>query len=174
MSGGEIVIINTRSAMAFQIEKISEEDHEKVLAIVKSFWGNETLIVHNELFDARTLDGLKAVEGNQILGICHYHIFDNECEILTLTSLDPRRGIGTALLAKVEKIATSCGCNLLSLTTTNDNLEALGFYQKRGFHLAALFSSQVDLSRQIKPEIPKIGYHGIPIRDELRLEKVLK
>lgn len=160
--------------MTVQIEKINEEDHEKVLAIVKSFWGNETLIVHNEVFDAKTLDGLKAVEGNQILGICHYHICDEKCEILTLASLKPGQGIGTALLTKVEEIATSCGCNFLSLITTNDNLEALGFYQKYGFHLAALFPGQVDMSRQLKPEIPEIGYHGIPIRDELRLEKVLK
>jgi len=111
---------------------------------------------------------------DQILGICHYHIFKDQCEILTLVSLNPRNGIGTALLTKVEEIATSCDCNFLSLTTTNDNLEALGFYQKHRFHLAALFPGKVDMSRQLKPEIPEIGYHGIPIRDELRLEKVLK
>lgn len=160
--------------MANQIDKISEKDGEEVLAILESFWGDEKIVVHNEVFDAMTLDGLKAVGRDRILGICHYRICDEECEILTLASLYPKQGIGTTLLSEIERIAVSCGCRLICLTTTNDNLDALGFYQKRGFHLAALYPNQVDFSRQLKPEIPEIGNHGISIRDELRLEKVLK
>lgn len=31
----------------------------------------------------------------------------------------------------------------------------------------------VAAARQIKPEIPLVGYDGIPIRDELELEKLV-
>lgn len=160
--------------MPVHIEKISEKDKKEVLAILQSFWGDSKIVVQNEIFDALSLDGVKAVDNNKILGICHYRISDKECEILTLASLNPGQGIGSALLNEVEDIALSAGCHLISVTTTNDNLNALGFYQKHGYQLAALYPKQVVISRQLKPEIPTIGYHGIPIRDELRLEKVLK
>jgi hypothetical protein len=55
--------------------------------------------------------------------------------------------------------------------TTNDNVDALRFYQRRGFRLAALHQGAVDDSRaRLKPEIPEIGEHRIPLRDELDLE----
>jgi ribosomal protein S18 acetylase RimI-like enzyme len=82
--------------------------------------------------------------------------------------------VGTALIAELEKIARNNGCRFINLITTNDNQHALGFYQRRGFHLAALYPDQETKSRLIKPGISKVGDNGIPIRDELRLEKVLK
>jgi ribosomal protein S18 acetylase RimI-like enzyme len=82
--------------------------------------------------------------------------------------------VGTALIAELEKIARNNGCWFINLITTNDNEHALGFYQRRGFHLAALYPDQVTKSRLLKPSIPKVGDNGIPIRDELRLEKILE
>jgi len=50
--------------------------------------------------------------------------------------------------------------------------KALRFYQRRGFRLAALHQGAVDDSRaRLKPEIPEVGAHGIPLRDELELEQ---
>jgi len=57
------------------------------------------------------------------------------------------------------------------VVTTNDNVDALRFYQLRGFRLAGLRPGAVDESRErLKPEIPAAGCHGIPLRDELELE----
>jgi hypothetical protein len=54
---------------------------------------------------------------------------------------------------------------------SNDNVDALRFYQRRGFRLAALHQGAVDDSRaRLKPEIPEIGEHRIPLRNELELE----
>jgi len=56
----------------------------------------------------------------------------------------------------------------------NDNVDALRFYQRRGFRLAALRPGAVDASRAtLKPEIPPTGAYGIPLRDELVLTKTL-
>jgi hypothetical protein len=58
--------------------------------------------------------------------------------------------------------------------TTNDNVNALRFYQRRGFRLAALNAGAVDDARAtLKPEIPPVGAYGIPLRDELVLDKRL-
>ena len=56
------------------------------------------------------------------------------------------------------------------LITTNDNLNALRFYQGRGFRLVAVHPGAVEASRRLKPQIPELGSFGIPIRDELELE----
>jgi ribosomal protein S18 acetylase RimI-like enzyme len=80
--------------------------------------------------------------------------------------------VGSALIAEVEQIARRAGCTRLWLITTNDNVDALRFYQRRGFRLAALRPGAVDDSRtRLKPEIPDVGDHDIPIRDELELEQ---
>ena len=65
--------------------------------------------------------------------------------------------------------ANGCGC-----ITTNDNVDALRFYQRRGFVLTALRPGAVDQARRsLKPEIPLVGDHDIPLRDELELERTL-
>ena len=55
------------------------------------------------------------------------------------------------------------------LTTTNDNIDALRFYQRRGFRMSALRPGVIDRSRLHKPEIPRTGDYGIPLRDEIDL-----
>jgi ribosomal protein S18 acetylase RimI-like enzyme len=108
-----------------------------------------------------------------VAGLVTYHIAGNGCEIVTLDSLRPSLGIGTTLIESVKAAAGAAGCRRLWLITTNDNLHALGFYQKRGFRLAAVHPGAVNESRKLKPEIPLIGNDGIPIRDEIELEIVL-
>jgi len=103
-----------------------------------------------------------------------YIVDRDQCEILTLHTAEQWRGVGTALVGAVERLAAQQGCRRLWLITTNDNLDGLRFYQRRGFRLAALHASAVDDSRaRLKPEIPVVGDYGIPLRDELELDKQL-
>ncbi|HEX2070447.1 MAG TPA: GNAT family N-acetyltransferase [Thermoleophilaceae bacterium] len=118
--------------------------------------------------------GLVAERDGQLIAALTYVVGGAECEILTLHVDDRGHGVGTALIVEVEQIARRAGCTRLWLITTNDNLDALRFYQRRGLRLAALHAGAVDRSRAgLKPEIPEIGEHGIPIRDELVLERDL-
>ncbi len=115
---------------------------------------------------------LVAEDGGRLVGVLTYVVEGAGCEIPTLHVDDPRRGLGTTLVAAVEKVARRAGCARLSVITTNDNVDALRFYQRRGFRLAGLHPGGVDESRaRLKPEIPETGEYGIPIRDELILEK---
>jgi ribosomal protein S18 acetylase RimI-like enzyme len=74
----------------------------------------------------------------------------------------------------VKKSATLKGCRRLWLITTNDNTDALRFYQKHGFMLVAVHRNAIEESRKLKPEIPLIGNNNIPIRDEIELEMMLE
>ena len=94
---------------------------------------------------------------------------DGVLEIATINALDRYQGIGTMLIEAVRAEAKRLGCHQVTLTTTNDNIGALRFYQRRGFRLAALRPGAVDRTRQRKPEIPRTGDFGIPLRDEIDL-----
>jgi ribosomal protein S18 acetylase RimI-like enzyme len=118
---------------------------------------------------------LLAVDDGRIAGVLTYVVSGEACEVLTLHVDGQWRGLGTALLDEVQRIATRAGCTRLWLITTNDNLDALRFYQRRGLRLAALHAGAVDDSRaRLKQEIPPIGAYGIPLRDELELELDLR
>lgn len=115
-------------------------------------------------------------QDGRLLGVVTY-VLDRDgahCEVLTLHTAQQWQGVGTALIEAVERLAAQQGCRRLWLITTNDNVDALRFYQRRGFCLAALHRGAVDDSRaRLKPEIPTVGDYGIPLRDEVELEKRL-
>lgn len=103
-------------------------------------------------------------------GLATYGLEGGECEVITLNSLVPGRGVGRTLLEAVVTEARAAACWRVWLVTTNDNLPALRFYQRLGWDLAALHAGAVDEARRLKPEIPATGLDGIPIRHELELE----
>ena len=124
----------------------------------------------------RPLDhpALIAEEDGTLAGVLTYVIKGENCEILTLHAAERARGVGTALLAAIEPLAREHGCRRLWLLTTNDNVDALRFYQRRGFRLAELHPGATAAAREtLKPEIPHLGNHDLPIRDEIILEKLL-
>ena len=123
------------------------------------------------MLDSLDHPALLAWSGDDLLGVATYVIRGIECELLTLHARTRFDGVGTALVTAVQEVARQSGCTRLWVVTTNDNVDALRFYQRRGFRLAHLRAGAVDESRAtLKPEIPRTGAHGIPLRDELELE----
>jgi GNAT superfamily N-acetyltransferase len=112
--------------------------------------------------------------GGQLLGMLTYVPAQDwrQCEILTLHADEQWHGAGTALLEAACQLARRHGCTRMWVITTNDNVDALRFYQRRGFCLVRVHRGAVDRSRaSLKPEIPAVGAYGIPLRDEIELEK---
>jgi GNAT superfamily N-acetyltransferase len=104
-------------------------------------------------------------------GLLTYIVEGGAFEVLTLHAARQWAGAGSALVAAARTLAEERGCQRLWLVTTNDNVDALRFYQRRGFRLAALRPGAVDEGRRtLKPGIPVAGAYGIPLRDELELE----
>jgi GNAT superfamily N-acetyltransferase len=123
-----------------------------------------------ELIDALAQPSLLALDGDRLAGVLTYIVGSAECEVLTLHAEQRFGGVGSALIEAVRDVAAQAGCTRLRLTTTNDNLDALRFYQRRGFRLDVLRAGAVDDCRaRLKPEIPRTGDYGIPLRDELEL-----
>ena len=102
-----------------------------------------------------------------------YRIEGDECEIVTLNSLQERRGIGTALINAVIDVAKANSCRRLWLITTNDNTRAIRFYQRFGFSLRAVHINAMDEARKLKPSIPLVGNDDIPIQHEFEFEIML-
>ena len=158
----------------FHICPTTNEDQEWVARLITDHWGDDLMVAHGETFIISQLPGFAAFEGDEPVGLVTYNITGGECEITSLDSLREGKGIGSALIEAVKSTAREAGCKRLFLITTNDNIEALRFYQRRGFVLAALRPRAVEKARIIKPQIPLIGNHGIPIRDEIELEIALE
>jgi DNA-3-methyladenine glycosylase I len=153
------------------LRRIIPEELPRLRQFWVDHWGGEEMIVHDEIFLPEQLDGFVTEDW---AGVATYIIKGDQCEIISLDSLDEGKGIGTALINAVVKEAQSRSCRRLFLSTTNDNLHALRFYQKRGFELTAIRRGAVNKSREIKPAIPMLGGNGIPLRDEIELEMPLQ
>jgi ribosomal protein S18 acetylase RimI-like enzyme len=137
-------------------------------------WGSTTVVSRGRVHDASALAALLATDGEELVGLATYELDGDACQIVTLEAFRQWSGVGSALLAAVADHARAHGCRRLWLVTTNDNLAALRFYQRRGLRLVALHAGAVDAARALKPEIPQIGNDGIRIADELELELSLR
>lgn len=152
------------------IREIQENDKDWIRKITKELFGADYIFDGGNKKFPYALPGFIAFEGNKKVGIVTLEIIDNKCEIVTIESLKPKIGIGSRLLEVAQDYAKENNCNRIWLVTTNDNLNALKFYQKRGYCLVKIYRNAVTEGRKIKPEIPLVGESGIPIRDEIELE----
>ena len=119
------------------------------------------------------LPGLVAEAGDERAGLATYTVAGDACELVTLNAFTIGAGVGGALVEAVVDAARAAGCAHVHVTTTNDNFPALRLYQRHGFVLAALHRGAVDIVRRRKSQIALVGHAGVPIRDELVLERAL-
>ena len=130
--------------------------------------GGRRQVRRGEIIDVLA-PGLGMVAGDGV-GVLTYRVEADAIE-LTAVAAEPRgRGTGTALVEALIDLAPASGASRIWLVTTNDNLDALAFYQRRGFRLSDIRVRAVDEARRtLKPTIPVIGEHGIEMHDELEL-----
>jgi ribosomal protein S18 acetylase RimI-like enzyme len=157
----------------FQITSITKNHHTWVTEKLIEHWGSTRIVTRQRIFDASRLPGFIALENEYPIGLVTYVIEGKECEIITLNSFKEQQGVGSLLLEEVICLARQQNCRRIWLITTNDNLTALGFYQRRDFTIAAVYPNALQESRRLKPEIPEMGMNKIPLRDEIELELVL-
>lgn len=156
----------------FKIKPVENKDRKWVKKFIAERWGSEKVVSRRKIYYPHKLPGFIIFDKSGYLGLITYFLDfkKKECEIITLNSLKERKGMGTKLVEKVKEIANKANCKRVWLITTNDNLGALRFWQKRGFFMKKVYPNALEYSRKIKPEIPLIGDNGIPLRDEIELE----
>jgi GNAT superfamily N-acetyltransferase len=155
-----------------RIRPLKRGDREWAASKLREHWGSTRIVTRGRIHEADRLPGI-VLEDDDRAGLLTYMIEEDRCEIVTLNNFTGRKGVGSTLLAKLEERARTMRCGRLWLITTNDNTDALRFWQKRGFRISAIHLNAMEESRRLKPEIPEIGMNGIPIRDEIELEKIL-
>jgi ribosomal protein S18 acetylase RimI-like enzyme len=154
-----------------RVRPIADADRPALARLVRELWGTDIVVGHGVVFTPADLPGLLAERDGETVGLLTYEIDGDTLEVVTIDAFPPGAGTGTALLDAAVDVARSAGCRRVWLMTTNDNLDALRFYQRRGFRLAGLRPGALAASRALKPEIPETGAYGIPLRDELDLER---
>ncbi len=143
-------------------------DRSRASEWIHEHWGSDVMAANGELFTPAEHDGFVAGDWE---GLVTYRVDGDSCEV-TLIETDPRgRGTGDVLLAAVGDAARQAACSRVWLVTTNDNVDALGWYRRRGFRVVAVREGAVARSREtLKPSIPTHNpENGLPITDEIEL-----
>jgi N-acetylglutamate synthase-like GNAT family acetyltransferase len=151
------------------IKQISSEDAIWLKSLIECEWGGNPLVIRGKSYYPEKLPGLIAFKENNRIGFLSYEIRENVCEIIAFEVFEKFCGIGSKMLNRLINTIKENGCNQIYLMTTNDNLDALRFYQRRGFHITNIHINSIKQSRVIKPSIPNNGDFGIPLRDEIDL-----
>jgi GNAT superfamily N-acetyltransferase len=166
--------------MPMYVRPAQPPDRDWMKDLFLTRWGATNVLLRGRLWNALVLPALIAEDASQRCGVATYDVRAAgaagavECELITLDAIPPRQGIGTALIAAVADLARQRGAGRLVVVTTNDNLGALRFYQRRGFVLVEVRPGAIERYRHLKPAIPAVGEFGIAIRDEIELERRLQ
>jgi ribosomal protein S18 acetylase RimI-like enzyme len=153
------------------MRRLIPDDLQRLGQFWVEHWGGEEMLARGNIYRPDDVDGGFVVEeGDEWIGLVTFIIKNDECEVTSLDSLREGKGIGTKLIDAIMEEARKQNCKRLFLVTTNDNLRALGFYQRRNFVLVKLYPNAMEKTRKIKPSVPLIGYNDIPLRDEIELE----
>lgn len=153
--------------MPAMIRAVEDADRPAVTRLLMDRWATPDILIEGVMIDASALPGFLAEDNGELVGLVTLIKRETEWEILTLDSLSRWAGTGTQLLDAVVQDARRQGLTRLMVRTSNDNLDAFRFYQRRGFRLERVVPGVIDAERRLKPEIPLIGEYGIPLHDEI-------
>lgn len=164
-------VLDTAAVSTLEIGAVQEGDRATAEALLHDRWG-EVLVVHDTEYPIANLAMWVAKDEGGLLGVATYNVDDRGLEIITLDSLREGRSIGRSLVQALTDEARRLGVRRVWMITTNENLQALAFFQRRGFRIVRVDPGAADRARQKKPTIPE-QIDGIPIHDELELELAL-
>lgn len=133
-------------------------------------WSGGSVLLRGKLIAPADVEALAAYDGERLAGVATWRLEGKVLYLVTLNNVLDLRGVGVTLLDAAKALGREKGAALMRCIVTNDNLNALGFYQRRGFRIVAVYPGAVDTLRSLKPSIPVLGAHRIPMRDEIELE----
>jgi ribosomal protein S18 acetylase RimI-like enzyme len=149
-------------------------DKELVNSELKELWGSEIIVTPSGVYkDVDTLDGIILEYEGKFAGMILYTIQKSEMEIVEIHVKVHGIAIGSELLQHAKLVAYKNKCRRIWVSTSNDNLNAMRFYQKRGFNMINIYIGFMDEVRRYKPELPQIGIDGIPLLHLIELELIL-
>jgi len=150
----------------------SEKEKDEIRELVRQFWGEEKQLTFDIEFNVAEQPAYVAKAGNSFAGFISLSENPDSLIIVAL-GVHPEyqgSGIGYSLIKKAESEARKKRKKKLQVSTSNDDLPALGFYQSLGFQIFEVIPNVIAK----KHGMALSGINGLPIRDELRLQKILE
>ncbi len=156
---------------AAPISVIPYLDYETARSLLIKQWGDDALVIGGKAHTASemTLKAAFSPDG-KLGGVAYYRMSGMVALLGAIVVTDGGRGMGTALFNAVADEARAQKMKRLRAITTNDNFEAMAFFQKRGMRFMSMFPGGVDAYRAFKPGLRELGFHGIVCRDVFELE----
>jgi GNAT superfamily N-acetyltransferase len=161
----------TGEGAEFEIRPITDRTFLEDLLRLR--WSGGALMLRGKIVHPKDVEALAAYHDGHLAGVATWRLEGPVMYLVTLNNISDRRGVGLALLDAMKTFGREKGSALLRVIVTNDNLNALGFYQRRGFRIIAVHTNAIDVIRGMMPHIPEMGANRIPIRDEIELEIAL-
>ena len=162
-----------KTILNYSIDKVTlDRERKKIREFVKRFWGEEEQLTFDRKFIAAELPAYLAKSGSDVIGFVSFAELRDAIIIVALGILPQYQnaGVGKSLIEKVEAETRKLGKKKLLVSTSNDDLPALAFYQSLGFQI---YEVKPDVIAEKHGMVLK-GIGGLPIRDELRLQKLLQ
>jgi ribosomal protein S18 acetylase RimI-like enzyme len=162
-----------KATLEYTVNKaILNEEKEKICGLVRRFWGEEEQLTFDRKFMVAELPTYLAKAASTIIGFVSFAEVKDAIIIVALGVLPKYQnaGAGKSLIEKVEAEAKRLGKKKLLVSTSNDDLPALAFYQSLGFQI---YEVKPNVITEKHGAVLK-GIGGLPIRDELRMQKILQ
>lgn len=147
-------------------------DRPRISALFLSDFGRSKFVAFGEEFHVDTVPAIVAEMDGDLAGALGYRLQGDRIEIVALATAPEwqRSGVGGQLVDHAERLGREHGAGRVAVATTNDNIPALYFYQRRGYRLMEVVRDAVfGISEGVTP----VGFGGIPIRDEFHLVRAL-
>jgi len=162
-----------KNTIEYTIHKVlSDKEREAIREFVLRFWGEEEQLTFDRKFVVTDLPAFLAKSGNTIIGFVSFAEVNDVILIAALGILPKYQdaGVGKSLIKKVEAETKRLEKKKLLVSTSNDDLPALAFYQSIGFQI---YEVKPNIIAEKHGTVLK-GIGRLPIRDELRMQKFLR
>ena len=155
------------------VREAGPADARATLQLFEQDFRRTAVLAFGEMMQLAALPAIVAEMRDDVAGALAYRLLPDALQIVALAT-DPmwqRSGVGGYLVAEAELMARTQQLPRVIFCTTNDNLPALYFYQRRGYRITEVVPGA--LLPHMKPG-STCGFAGIPVRDEIRLEKIIQ
>ena len=153
------------------VRPATPDDRPQIAVLAEYFWDGPEIVRFDRAHRLDALPAYVACDAGKIVGLAAYTREDNVLFIVALNVLPQwqGRGVATGLLTEAIHEARSQGAERIAIAVTNDNLPALGLYQRFGFVITRVLVGRLAEG----PDDARPGFDAIPIRDEIQLELAL-
>jgi ribosomal protein S18 acetylase RimI-like enzyme len=158
----------------FTLRPATEADTDQIEALSLHFWEETEVDCFDRQYDVTTCPAFVACARECTVGLASYALEPtwNAAVLVMLNVLPHWQGqrVGHALVEAVGVEAMRQGLGRVVVVTSNDDLPALAFYQRHGFRITGIVPGRI--AEHHGGEVA--GFAGLPVRDEIRLERVLR